>query len=66
MEEEEVAERLQHANSAADEGDGSLIIYTSGTTGRPKGKSQNLLRMRGQILPTVTDEAVISSSVPYL
>ena len=37
MEEEEVAERLQQANSVAHEEDGSLIIYTSGTTGRPKG-----------------------------
>ena len=39
LEEDEVASRLQAANSAADEADGSLIIYTSGTTGRPKGTS---------------------------
>ena len=38
MEEEEVADRLREANSAAAEEDGSLIIYTSGTTGRPKGE----------------------------
>ena len=38
MEEEEVANRLKQANSAADEENGSLIIYTSGTTGRPKGR----------------------------